>query len=307
MELSLPPIIEFLNLTAECEREGVERAIGLRQVDLELGREEWLVLAGEYGSGPSLLARLAAGMLDPSVSLRSGELLHEGSDLLTASRRMRSELRRRSITFLSAGLDQEIEPDRTVAQWLVDAAFLLGRQRELRDPQARLELLAEVGIFEAETVLSHPMGSITNLMRRRLSLIPLILGPTRLLICEHVTAPLDRFGEWQFIALLRHLRSKYRFAILMAMERLSEVVVWADRVVVFYEGGVLEAGPASEIISQPRFEYTRSLMACQPRLENGRTTLPVPSREAIREAEEAVHRQSIGAVKVDQESPEATG
>jgi len=307
MELSLPPIIEIRDLTAECERQAGERAVGLRSIDLELGREEWLILVGESGSGPGLLARLAGGMINSSVTVRSGELLHEGTDLLTASRRVRSELRRRSITFLSAALDHEIEPECTVAQWLADTAFLMGRQKDLRDSQARLELLAEVGIFEAETILAKPMGSITNLMRRRLALIPVILGPTRLLICEHITTALDRYGEWQFIDLLGHLRTKYRFALLMAMERIPNSIVWADRVVVFYEGGVLEVGPASDMVSQPRFEYTRSLMACQPRIGNARTALPVPSREAIREAEEAVHRQSVTALAAVEGSPPATG
>ncbi|HRQ90622.1 MAG TPA: hypothetical protein PLA50_17645, partial [Bacteroidia bacterium] len=62
----------------------------------------------------------------------------------------------------------------------------------------------------------------------------------------------------------------------------------ADRVALFFEGGLLEVAPPDLLLSAPAFAYTREFFAGRPRLGDLARDLPTIGREAVREAEEAV-------------------
>jgi ABC-type dipeptide/oligopeptide/nickel transport system ATPase component len=253
---------------------------------------EIFVLAGETGSGKSLLARLIVGAAGPQVKPLGGAILFEGRDLLRMRARDLQQVRRSSISMVTGDSIAQVNPDGCVRQWLRDCLRLTRRPRELASEKAWSDYFHSVGIVEPEEILSKPMGELSSMLLKRLLVMKAIISRSRLLICDEATSGLDRIAEAQFIELLCQIRGEFGLSILMTLGSLRGVERFADQVAVFYEGGILEAGPARELLESPQFAYTREFRACEPRLSDLPRELPTISREAAREAEEAIHEAS---------------
>ena len=292
MEEPSKALLEIDNLTVEHSHGMGERGIGLRGVSFEIHEGEILVLAGESGSGRSLLGMQLVGLSGPGVKVLEGEIRFDGVNLLKARSRERRRLRRSEMAIIRRATHEQFNPDRTVRKWLREVVKMAGRSRELSDEKTWSDYFYRVGIVEPERILPLRMGELPSLTVQRLMLLRALLGKARLLICDDATADLDRIAEAQFIDLLSQIRSEENLAVLMTVGRLVGVDQFADRVGILYDGGLLEIGLVQEIFESPSFAYTREFLVCLPRITHTPKILPTISREAAREAEEAIHRQA---------------
>ncbi len=292
MEESPKALLEIERLTVEHSRGMGERAIGLRGVSFDVREGEILVLAGESGSGKSLLGLQLVGLSGPGVKVLEGEIRYDGTDLLKVKPRERRRLRRSEISIIRRATHDQFNPDRPVRKWLREVVKMAGRTRELSDEKTWSDYFYRVGIVEPERILPLRMGELPSLTVQRLMLLRALLGKARLLICDEATADLDRIAEAQFIEMVSQVRSEDNLAVLMTTGSLRGVDQFADRVAILYDGGLLEIGPVQEIFETPSFTYTREFLVCLPRITHRPRVLPAISREAAREAEEAIHRQA---------------
>ncbi len=278
------PLLQAKDLTVEVAEWPKERRIGLRQFSLSLAPAEILVLAGEMGCGASLFARFAAGIGVPRSKVLSGSLDFEGRSLLRRTRRQGLKLRRGPITVLASERLAPPEPDRTVGQWLRDLRGLRrGAWRDWEDP------CFSVGLLEPERLLPRRLAELRPLERKRLALLRAILLESRLLVIEEAEADLDPLEREVWQALLPRFRDEHGVALLIVSRSLQDVERYADRVVMLFEGGVLEEGSPEALIASPRFTYTREFRTCAPRLFASPLEWPIIPPAAIREAEAAVH------------------
>ena len=94
-----------------------------------------------------------------------------------------------------------------------------------------------------------------------------------LLIADEPTTALDVTIQAQVLKLLKDLQNKLGMAILFITHDLSIVRSMADRVCIMHDGQIVEQGPVAQIFSAPRHEYTRHLLAAEPKGQ------PVSARE----------------------------
>ncbi len=69
----------------------------------------------------------------------------------------------------------------------------------------------------------------------------------------------------QILKLLKDLQSEFGMALLLITHDLGIVKSMADKVCVMQGGKVVEAGPAKELFAHPKHEYTRMLLAAEPK------------------------------------------
>jgi len=86
-----------------------------------------------------------------------------------------------------------------------------------------------------------------------------------LLIADEPTTALDVTIQAQILSLLKNLKSKFGMALLLITHDLTIVRKMADRVCVMTNGEIVEAGATSEIFARPRHDYTRKLLAAEPK------------------------------------------
>lgn len=286
------PLLSIHDLTVIYPRPGAESAIAARSVSLDLNRGEVLALVGTTGSGKSTLLSAVAGLLPPRAVLASGHaILDPGQDseidLVNARPMRRRKLRRRRMAHFRSDLSDQWNPQRTLRQHIREAIDLSGRGREWRSEKRWLETLYEVGLIEPERMLGRYPREVSALVQMRVRLAMALLAGADLWLMDEATAELDATGEDQVLRLLRELAPKFELGVLFATAKIQTIDRFAERVAIFYEGGVVESGRVSDLLQRPKNRYTRALLDTAPRIDINRERLGVIDRASERDAIDA--------------------
>ena len=70
----------------------------------------------------------------------------------------------------------------------------------------------------------------------------------------------------EILELLREVRDEFGTSIVLITHNMGVVADLADRVVVMYQGKVVEKAPSLELFAQPKEDYTKKLLAAVPHL-----------------------------------------
>lgn len=82
----------------------------------------------------------------------------------------------------------------------------------------------------------------------------------KLLICDEATSSLDVTVQHQIMELLKTLKRENNLSFLFICHNLALVQSFCDRVLVMYEGRIVEEGTPDQIIQKPQSEYTKRLV-----------------------------------------------
>ena len=133
-----------------------------------------------------------------------------------------------------------------------------------------IELLAQVGLAQPEFVLERYPHQLSGGMKQRAAIALALAVRPSLLIADEPTTALDVTVQAQILALLTELQREYGLAMLFISHDLAVVGQVAGRVAVMRAGEIVETGPASDVLTRPHHEYTRSLLAAVPTLRTDR-------------------------------------
>ncbi|PPK62575.1 ABC transporter ATP-binding protein [Actinokineospora auranticolor] len=221
-------------------------------VGLRIGHGEVLGLVGESGSGKSTIGRVAAGLLRPA----SGTVSVFGGDPVAA---------RRDLGFVFQDAGGSLNPRMTVADCVGEPLRVhkVARGEEYRRRVA--ELLDAVKL-PASYARRRPR-ELSGGQRQRVGIArALALGP-RLVIADEPTSALDVSVQAAVLDLVTGLQRDLGFACLFISHDLAVVDSVAHRVVVLWQGKVVEEGAHHEVLRAPREEYTRRLVSSVPDLD----------------------------------------
>jgi microcin C transport system ATP-binding protein len=140
--------------------------------------------------------------------------------------------------------------------------------KRLTRPAARartLELLRLVGLPEAERRLDAYPHQLSGGQRQRVMIAMALANEPDLLIADEPTTALDVTIQAQILKLLRDLQKRFGMALLLITHDLGIVRKMADHVCVMSRGEIVEAGATADVFEKPRHEYTRRLLAAEPK------------------------------------------
>ena len=234
-------------------------AAALRGVSLAVHSGEIVGLVGESGSGKTLTCRAALGVLPPGVAAR-GKITFAGEDVAGLSRRGWERLHGTHIGAVFQDPASYLNPNLTVGSQVTE---VLRVKRGLSRAAARekaAELLTSVGLRQAARVFHQIPAELSGGMLQRVMIAIAISCDPELLIADEATTALDVTIQAEIIELIKDLRDRTGLAVLFVSHDLAVIRELCDRVVVFYAGEVVEAGPVEEIIERPRHPYTQALL-----------------------------------------------
>ncbi|GAA1490395.1 dipeptide ABC transporter ATP-binding protein [Brachybacterium sacelli] len=220
-----------------------------------------LGIVGESGSGKSVTARSLLG-LDGDRAEVTATTLEAGEDLLTCSQEQLRRLRGSRIGYVLQDALVSLDPLRTVGAEIAEPLRIHGVPRVDRFPRV-LELLEAAGVPEPELRARQLPGELSGGLRQRaLIAAALALGP-EILIADEPTTALDVTVQAQILALLERSLGDGRAVVLISHD-LAVVERLADHVLVMKDGRVVEQGPTREVLTRPREDYTKRLIAAVP-------------------------------------------
>jgi oligopeptide transport system ATP-binding protein len=257
-------------------REGllIERKVGeVKAVDgvsFDVSQGETLGLVGESGSGKSTTGYCILQLMKPT----SGSVRFEGTELTELGR---EELRRmrREMQIVFQDPYSSLDPRMTVGDIVGEPLVVhgIGSRRE-RAPRIR-ELLDVVG-FNPSFTNRYP-HEFSGGQRQRIGIARALALSPKLIVCDEPVSALDVSIQAQILNLLKDLQRDFGLTYLFIAHDLAVVRSMSDRIAVMNKGQLVELGPAEEVYTNPKDDYTKALLSA----------VPVPDPRAMKERKAA--------------------
>jgi peptide/nickel transport system ATP-binding protein len=265
-------VIDIRGLSAETPVSPI-----LRNVSLSVQAGDVMALVGESGAGKSTIAKAILGILPPAIRITSGEILFEGTDLLTQSPARLRELLGLRIALIPQDPQTSLNPSRRVGDQLMDGLRLRAGMEKQKAVSKAVSLLNDVHIREPERVMACYPHELSGGMRQRVLIAQAFSLNPHVIIADEPTTALDVTVQKQVLRLIRDMQREHRTTLLFVTHDLGVVAQICDRMTVLYGGAVLEQGGTAEILANPRHAYTQALLAASPRYDRPEQSLrPVP-------------------------------
>ncbi|GAB2878773.1 ABC transporter ATP-binding protein [Pseudoduganella ginsengisoli] len=275
--MSTAPLLEVCDLQVAFRSGRHALAPAVKGVSFTVPRNRTVALVGESGSGKSVTALAAMGLLaaDAAVIAPASRIVFDGVDVLALDAGRRRALCGKDIAMIFQEPMSSLNPVLTVGYQIAE---VLVRHLRLRGRAVRervLALLEEVGIPEPARRIDAYPHELSGGQQQRVMIAMAIACAPRLLIADEPTTALDVTVQKQIMELIKRLQHAHGMAVLFITHDLALVADIADDVIVMRDGVVREAGPARDVLTQPRDPYTRALLQCRPPIDARPLRLPV--------------------------------
>ena len=215
---------------------------------------ETVALVGESGSGKSTIARSVFQI----VEAQSGKVMFNNIDLLQATPNQ-MQVARTHMSMMMQDPIGSLSPRLTIGEALIEPYLIIGKSSDINLSDETNRLLELVGL-PSEFSKKYPHQLSGGQARRVCVARALALNP-KLVIADEPTAGLDVSIQGEVFNLLASLREKMKLSILIITHNLHVVRHLADRIIIIYQGQIIETGNAERIMSNPSHDYTKKLLA----------------------------------------------
>lgn len=231
---------------------GKKSITAVDDVSFELKQGECLGIVGESGSGKSTIAK----MLTHLEPVTDGQIFLKGKDITN----VRGKILRKTYQDIQMVFQMPMEsfdPRRTLGDGIGESLRNMGISRD--ETRKRVGNLLEKCGLDKEYADRYPHQVSGGQCQRAAIARALAVGP-EILICDEATSALDVTVQKQILELLKELKEKEELSFLFICHDLALVQEFCDRVLVLYQGKVVECGTPDEIINHPKMDYTKKLV-----------------------------------------------
>ena len=271
-------VFEVRNLDVSFQMNRGESRV-VRDVDLDVHRQDTLGIVGESGSGKSMLASsLLNAVVDPGVT--SGEVTYyprDGGEPISVLDLSDSELNKfrwEEVAMVFQGAMSSFNPVTKIRTHFRET--LQDHSRNIPAGMERARDLLESVYLDPDRVLdAYPHELSGGMKQRALIALSLILEP-EVLVLDEPTAALDLLMQRSIVSLLRDLQDEFDLTMVFITHDLPLLSKLADRLAVMYAFDIIEMGTVDDMLHNASHPYTRALLAATPDLN-----LPVDEMHAI--------------------------
>ncbi|TAF66525.1 MAG: ABC transporter ATP-binding protein [Cytophagales bacterium] len=285
---------------------GIIKAVD--NVSFTLKQGETLGIVGESGSGKSVTTLAIMQLLADNISeISKGEIIFNATkfgrvNLLSMNKEQMREIRGGDIAMIFQEPMTSLNPVYTCGSQVVEAIMLhqedvvtkahIGDEQNKRlsyeqAKQRTLELFKQVqlakdkeGNNEAESeklerIFNSYPHELSGGQKQRVMIAMALSCEPKLLIADEPTTALDVTVQKEILELLFQLRLEHNTAIIFITHDLGVIAEIADKVMVMYQGRIMEKDDVMNIFDNPQHPYTKGLLACRPRLDWKLRVLPI--------------------------------
>jgi microcin C transport system ATP-binding protein len=247
-------------------RQGGKSLLAVDKISFTLKKGETLALVGESGSGKSVSALSILKLLPyPAAEHPSGSIKFKGKELMSANERELRKVRGNDITMIFQEPMTSLNPLHSVERQIGEILELHQNMKGAAARERIISLLTKVGIRDPETRLQDYPHQLSGGQRQRVMIAMALANNPDLLIADEPTTALDVTVQAQILKLLKELQAEFGMALLLITHDLGIVRRMADTICVMQKGHVVEAGNAKDVFAKPQHDYTRMLLAAEPK------------------------------------------
>jgi peptide/nickel transport system ATP-binding protein len=260
---------------------GIVKAVD--NVSFTLNRGETIGIVGESGSGKSVTALSLMQLIpSPAGEIATGQIEFNHPtkgiiDLNTLNKKEMQEERGNSISMIFQEPMTSLNPVFTCGDQVMEAIQLHQKVTKKEAKRRTIELFEKVELPRPAAIFNSYPHQISGGQKQRVMIAMAMSCNPSILIADEPTTALDVTVQARILSLMQQLRDENNMGILFITHDLGVVAEIADKVIVMYQGKIVEQGTVYEIFSNPKHPYTKGLLACRPKLEFRLKVLPVVS------------------------------
>ena len=225
-------MLELKNVSYRVDDNGQEKYI-LKDINLTLD-ERFVAFTGPNGGGKSTLAKVIAGIIQPT----EGRIYLDGEDITALS------ITERAQKGVSYAFQQPVRFKGLTVRDLINIAA--GKPLKVSDACA---YLSEVGMCARDYIDREVNASLSGGELKRIEIATILARSTKLSIFDEPEAGIDLWSFGNLIKVFEnmHEKTKGNILIISHQERILNI---ADKIVVIANGGVQTQGKKEDILPQ---------------------------------------------------------
>lgn len=260
-----PPVLSVDQLSVSYGT-GKGKLEAVHQVSFNIYPGEVVGLVGESGSGKSTIAQSILGLLEANNTAISGSIKFCGENIFSYDSRQWGSVRGRRIGMIFQSPVSSFNPVATIGQQIIEALCWHLQMSKAQATQAALAALEEVGMPRPQEIMHNYAFELSGGMCQRAALAMVMALKPSLILADEPTASLDVVAQAELVRWLNLIQKKQEFAMLVISHDLNLISRLADRLLVMYQGEILEQGNAQAVLKRPQHKYTAQLINAVPRL-----------------------------------------
>jgi len=263
-------LLKVSNLNTEFKSDyGSKQA--LSNISFNIKEGEVLALVGESGSGKTVTSLSIMGLLPNNASVKEGEIKlfknnsHE-INILNLSEEKHNEIRGNDISMVFQEPMTCLNPTMSVGDQILE---VITRHKKISKTIAKEEMIDLLELVEIPDPIQRATEyphQLSGGMRQRIMIAIALACNPKLIIADEPTSALDVTIQAQLLELLKKLKNSIvsKTSILFITHDLGIVKELADRVIVMYQGKIVEEGDVLEVFENPKHSYTNNLIQSLP-------------------------------------------
>ena len=232
----------------------------VKNINFKIKKGECVGLVGESGCGKSTTSAILSRLIDAS----EGKIIFNKNDISTfAAKNFSKNSIRSDIQMVFQDPTESLNPRYTTRQSISDP---LKNLTEINSKEINSK------VIEVSNLVGLPLNLLDRLphqlsggQKARVGIARAIVLSPKILILDEPTASLDVSIQAIILNLLVDLRAKLGMSYLFVSHDLHVVQLLCDYIIVMKEGVIIEQGNSDQIISSPKEDYTKSLLAASPK------------------------------------------
>lgn len=231
--------------------------IALYPISFSIYQGETLAVVGESGSGKTTLARVLLKLLPPT----SGSVYYQEKDLFSLPPKELKRLRR-DLQMIFQNPFASLNPCMSVQDLLEEPFHIHEIPYNSKEIQTLLDLVA----LPISSLRKFP-HEFSGGQRQRIAIARALTLRPSFLVCDEALSALDISIQTQILDLLLTLKKEKKLTYLFISHNLAQVKYLADRILVMYQGQMVELQENYKLFSSPLHPYTQKLLEAAQSLE----------------------------------------
>lgn len=267
--------IKDLNVSFETRFRSVS---AVRGVSLAVAQGESVALVGASGSGKTVLGRSVLGLVDEPGVVR-GSIVFDGKEIVGRREDDFRDIRGVGVAMVFQDALDGLNPVYSVGSQLSEILTVRLGYSRAKAKQRAIELMHQVGIRDPESRFNNYPHQFSGGMRQRICIALAVGMQPKLLIADEPTTALDVTVQAGILRLIKKLQTETGMGLIFVTHDLAVAREVSDRMVVMYNGQVVEEGATEDVFSRPRHPYTQALLSAHPaRAKSWRDLEPIPEQ-----------------------------
>ncbi|MFN8252728.1 MAG: ABC transporter ATP-binding protein [Ferruginibacter sp.] len=277
----MPSLISIQNLSVAFNQEG-ESTVAVKNSNIEIRRGELVAIVGESGSGKSVTAMSLLQLLPEKSARVKGKIFFyqketKPLDLVTADAGELQTIRGRKISMIFQEPMTSLNPVFTCGKQVMEAILKHEKTSKKAAKEKTISLFEKVRLPDPAGIFNRYPHELSGGQKQRVMIAMAISCNPSLLIADEPTTALDVTVQKTILELIRELQQQNNMGVILITHDLGVVADIADRIVVMYQGEIVEQGIAKTVLQHPKHPYTKALLACRPAGKTKGHKLPVVS------------------------------